>query len=636
MAELLGTDEEAGLAGDGGAVAYALEHAGRRHGKRADDAVDGLLEDQRALITEQRHHLLAQSRTLALDHWSKRLRLALQAMTFAAGLLVVAGLAWMAIEASRADGVVIKPFTVAPDLAHRGVTGEVLASQLMDKLTGISVKSQSSAATGKFGAGWGQSLSLQIPETGVNLGEVDRWLREKLGHEHTLSGEVVQNPDGTVTLTARLGASPLPPQTGATGDLPQLLLRAAEALYRREQPMAYANYLSQFAGARNDELAEVAREMTDSHERHIRAYGYGMWGIAEDWRNDEAGAFRLFQSAIAENAGLSWPFYDLSLLAARRGRQEEVLRLDGLSRALIPKDPGYIPQAAREAVLFTEHDIALRLEDHATMLAKSMALSEGDNLGSVGSRASLKLNVASDRAAVHDGERAEADAAAIVARSPVDAKTQAQVLAEIARSRGHWTEYLTRLDAALTMRPIYPNSLADTANRTEALAKLGRVAEAHAVIDPTPLDCQPCIVARGILADAEGRRAESDHWFSEASRIGPSTPNGPLHWGHSLMKRGDAARATVQFREAVRRSPRADNALEGLGEALLAQGDTAGAVQQFTATQRLTPKWGRLHLKWGEALAKLGDAAAAKAQFRAAAGLDLAVTERAELAAQKA
>ena len=620
---------------DNGAVAFALERAGRRRGKRAEAAVDGLLEDQRALIAEQRRHLAAQSRTLALDHWSKRLRLGLQAMTIAAGLAVVAALAWMVFDATQARGVIIKPFAVAPDLARRGVTGEVVASQLLDRLTGISLRAQSSAPTGAFGAGWGQSIAIQIPETGVNLGEVERWLRARLGHERTLSGEVVQNPDGTVTLGARLDATPLPPQTGAPGDLPQLLLRTAEAIYRREQPMAYANYLSQFAGARHAELIEVGREMTDSHIPLVRAYGYGELGNADTWDNDLAAADRDYRAAIAENAGLSWPFTNLAFAAGVQGRQEEALRFDRRARALIPTDPGFIPQAAHEAMLQNDYEIAFRLHDHATMLVKDIAYSQGDNLGSLGSRASLKLYVADDRAWTHDGTRGEAEALAFVPRSPVDARTRAQILADIARARGDWPLYLTRLDAAQATPPVTPETLADKANRTGALAQLGRVAEAHAVIDPTPLDCQPCVVARGVLAAAERRWSVSDHWFAEASRIGPSTPNGPLYWGQALLARGDAAQAVVRFREAVRRSPRADDAREGLGEALARQGDAAGAVRQFAAADRLTPLWGRLHLKWGEALASLGKRDEARAQLAAAARLDLTPAERAELAAQR-
>jgi tetratricopeptide (TPR) repeat protein len=269
------------------------------------------------------------------------------------------------------------------------------------------------------------------------------------------------------------------------------------------------------------------------------------------------------------------------------------------------------------------------------MLVKDIAYSQGDNLGALGSRASLKLYVAGDRAWAHDGARGEAEAEAFVPRSPVDARTRAQMLADIARARGDWALYLTRLDAALKAPPVTPETLSDKANRTAALAQLGRVAEAHAVIDPTPLDCQPCIVARGVLASAEGRRVAADHWFAEASRIGPSTPNGPLYWGQALLARGDAAQAVVRFREAVRRSPRADDAREGLGEALALRGDAAGAVREYAAAARLTPRWGRLHLKWGEALMKQGRRDEARAQFARAASLDLTATERAELATQR-
>ena len=96
-------------------------------------------------------------------------------MTIAAGVLVAVTLGWMAFDASRAEGVVIKSFSVAPDLARRGVSGEVVASQLLDKLTDISVRAQSSAAMGKFGAGWGQSLSLQSPRP------ASAWARSSAG-----------------------------------------------------------------------------------------------------------------------------------------------------------------------------------------------------------------------------------------------------------------------------------------------------------------------------------------------------------------------------------------------------------------------------------------------------------------------
>jgi len=160
---------EAGFATDSAAVGLALDRTRARRGKAGDAAADRFLAAQEGLIADQRHHLREQFRHLRLKHFSERLKVALQLLTVTVGVALVATLGWMALDAARADGVVIKPFTVAPDLARRGVTGEVVASQLLDKLTEITDRAQSSGAAGKFGAGWGQNISIQIPETGVSL-----------------------------------------------------------------------------------------------------------------------------------------------------------------------------------------------------------------------------------------------------------------------------------------------------------------------------------------------------------------------------------------------------------------------------------------------------------------------------------
>ena len=628
------TAAEAAFQTDAAGVGLAMDRARARRGGKGDEATDRFLAAQEALIAKQGHHLDAQFRILGLDHWSKRLRLALQALTILAATLALSAVGWMAVGAAHADGVVIKAFAVAPDLARRGVTGEVVASQLLDKLTDITDQAQSSVASGKFGAGWGQNISIQIPETGVSLGEVDRWLREKLGHERNLSGEIVQNPDGTVTLSTRLGAKALPPQTGAPADLSQLIARAAETLYRRESPMTYVQYLVHVPG-RTDESIEVLSEMTDSRDPVMRAFGYGGLGNQAGSRGDRAAAVRNYQAADAENSGLSWPVANLASTVQGLGHLEEGLRLRRRALALTPRDPAFTPEAARQETLGAEAGIAGILHDNATVLAKALVQSQGEHLGSATSRASVNLTVASVRAQAHDGLRAEADATSFVPRYPLDAKVQAQTLASIALARGDWAGYLTRADAAEKTPPVSPVGFSGLTNRAGALARIGRQAQAEAAIGPTPLDCQPCIVGRGTVAEAAGRRAEADHWFAEASRMAPSTPNGPLNWGRALLDRGDAARAAVQFREALRRSPRAEEALEGLGEALLMQGDAAGAADQFAAADKLTPRWGRTHLKWGEALAKQGKRDEARAQFTAAAGLDLTAAERAELAAQK-
>ena len=617
-------------AADSAAVGVALDRLRRKKRGSADEAEQRFLAEQSALISDQREHLREQLKQMRLKHFGERLKVTIQMMTIALGMAIVAGLGWMAVDAGRANGVVIKPFAVAPDLARRGITGEVVASQLLDKLTDITDVARSSTANGKFGAGFGQTISLQIPETGVSLGEVERWLREKLGHEQSLAGEIVQNPDGTVTLSARLDAHALPPQTAAAADLPKLIARAAELLYAREEPRTYMQYLLRLPD-RAEENQAVARGMTDSHDPVQRAYGYGMLGLIADRRGDVAEAVSNYRASDAENAGISWVVYDLASIAQGRGHQEESLRLARRVAALAPHDPSITKQGIYGLALSNQSLIGILLRDHAGTLAASIAQTRGDNLGFQGSGAAVQLQVAADRSGAHDGLTAQDIATGFAPRTSEDVAIKAAMLAFIAYNRRDWVNYLPLLDAAIKADPTV-ETVSTEGDRAWALSQLGRIGEAEAIVARSPLDCSNCVVARGAVANAAGRYAEADHWFAEAVRIAPSVPGPPLHWGEALMVRGDPARAAVQFREAARRSPRAEEALEGLGEALALQGDAAGAAKQFAAANALTPKWGRLHLKWGEALGKLGKADEARAQFRTAAGLDLTADEKAELA----
>ena len=49
-----------------------------------------------------------------------------------------------------------------------------------------------------------QGIKLDIPETGISLTELDDFLREKLGHDTHITGEIVRTASG-VSLTARAG-----------------------------------------------------------------------------------------------------------------------------------------------------------------------------------------------------------------------------------------------------------------------------------------------------------------------------------------------------------------------------------------------------------------------------------------------
>ena len=195
-----------------------------------------------------------------------------------------------------------------------------------------------------------------------------------------------------------------------------------------------------------------------------------------------------------------------------------------------------------------------------------------------------------------------------------------------------------RLDAAASALPPDRRSVVQQVRsvilqplRAEALARLGRVAEAEALIAPTPMDCDRCLTVRGVVAEAAGDRAAADRWFAEAARLTPSLPRARLVWGRARLARGDLDGAIRLFRQAEERGPRWADPLKYEGDALAAGRDWDGALSRYAAAAERAPRWGALHLAWGRALAASGNRDDALAKWRAAAAMDLSAADRAEV-----
>ena len=152
------------------------------------------------------------------------------------------------------------------------------------------------------------------------------------------------------------------------------------------------------------------------------------------------------------------------------------------------------------------------------------------------------------------------------------------------------------------------------------------------MIGPSSTDCYLCLRVRGQIAAAQQDWPGAARWFAQAARQAPALPLAYADWGEMLLARGDPDGAVAKLAIAHANGPQFADALELWGEALMRKGDYAGAVLKFTWADRLAPRWGRNHLRWGEAMARLGRADEAKAQWRTAAGLDLSIADRAELA----
>ena len=130
---------------------------------------------QRHLVEVQTEHLHEQRainlKLLKLKHFRERLKVGLQMFVILVATVIGIGALLLIRNAIAAHGVVIEAFQVPPDLAQRGLTGEVIAEQVLDQLADMEAAASSSSArpASSYSSSWGHDLKVEIPETGVSF-----------------------------------------------------------------------------------------------------------------------------------------------------------------------------------------------------------------------------------------------------------------------------------------------------------------------------------------------------------------------------------------------------------------------------------------------------------------------------------
>ena len=144
-------DQEHGVAASGGvdaaAMALALGGASRPKADAFLDKQSQLVEEQMQLARiqiedarEQRNLHLSHLRLRRFSDYSK---MALEITVGLFLLVIVGGFGAMVWSAAHSNGLVIEAFSVPPDLDNRGLTGQALASQMLDKLIAMQNATQS-------------------------------------------------------------------------------------------------------------------------------------------------------------------------------------------------------------------------------------------------------------------------------------------------------------------------------------------------------------------------------------------------------------------------------------------------------------------------------------------------------------
>ncbi|HTT98469.1 MAG TPA: hypothetical protein VMF58_10495 [Rhizomicrobium sp.] len=631
-------NSESGSSGGNFAASAILAAASR-------EKADAFVDKQNELADLQIEDL---KRENSVRHWSLRVRHVSDVLKLgfemAVAFIVIAiaiGFGFEIWAATRADGLVIDAFTVPPAMADKGLTGQVIASKLLDRLAVLQSETTSSRAASSFSNDWTNDIKVEIPDTGVSLGQVVRFLHTTLGHESHLSGEMYQTPSGAA-LTVRMDNNAGQTFTASFGDLDGLIERAAEAVYARAQPYRYSVYLA----LQNKVLESYAvdKALVDSGPASERPWGYvGMgnnlqtMGRFEEQRRDAL-------LARQENPDLMLPYAILANADSNAAHDEAALR-DSKDIYRLGESGG-------------DHGTSQKWLDYGRHLSETVARElTGDYRaaadGMWGERWFQPVFITSqsayDLALAHDSKGALAKlhmlAPAQLAPGNLDGGNDnaALALALVAMERG---DRLAAIDALLrdqvATRATAVKSRGILSDRNShdvwtapwlaiLYAQQGQWANAQAQLKSLPDDCDICVRARGQVETIRGNWPAAEHWFAMVSARSPSIPFADTDWGRMLMAKGDLDGAIAKFGSAHTKGPHYADPLEMWGEALIRKNRSDLALAKFEEASKYAPTWGRLHLKWGEALWWAGKHDDAKKQFAIAAGLDMTPAEKSEL-----
>ena len=614
---------------------------------RASSAIDSeaiaFLHDQRLHLHEQFRHLREQ---LRLRLWEQRTGVFLRVATAIVGVAVASGFALMVWDAAHSKGLVIEPFSVPPDLAQRGQTGEVIAAQMIDKLTAMT-KSESSRAAQSYANNWGNNIKVEIPETGVSIGELRNFLREWLGHDIRSSGEIYHTAGG-IAVTARASGEEGATFEGKESELNALIQKAAEHVYEVTQPYRYANYLDRNydpkgAAQRVAKATQVYRRLIAGDDRKEEGWAWnGLATIQFNFYADNRKSAWYYRKALAADPDSDLFHYSLAARNTPLGQEEEGFRnISEFIRRAELGTPDLNPRYARSALAQARGVVLSSVGDFAGAVRLETEAAERLDSFSVLSRSNF-LNVAlTSMARSHDLAAMRAYLKALGWREIPPGYLGVHFW--YAMESGDWRPVLA-VEPALNA-PTGANRLAPARHITNgdfnpslwpliayAHARTGDMAGAEKILAPLADDNAAAVRMHAMIAELKGEHARADWWFARSEAQTPSLPLTDLWWGQALLARGQADAAIAKFKRANKLGAKFADPLEGWGEALMAKNQSHLALAKFEEASRYAPNWGRLHLKWGAALVYAGKPAEAKTQFDQAAALDLTPSEKSELA----
>ena len=598
------TDEKAAdarVAAEALAAALAIDRA--KADPRVADASEAFLYEQALLLKNQREESAeTRGRRIAqLDGQIREDRIRYVAYRFRALLLgmaalvvgaVVSGFGVMVWDAATSRSVVIDTFTAPPTLAARGLTGVVVASDVLDALRKLQAATRLRTVGLDARGAWANDIKIDVPRTGISIGEVSRLLHDALGHDMHVGGDLTEGLSGQLSLTVRGTDVPALTFVGGPEGLDALATRAAEYVYGRVQPWRYVSFLVD-AGRNGDAIAFLPGALSRATDDMERANLFNTWGDSLPSPREGAAAAEKFRLAMALSRPRStvwWTAWSNLIEALWDTKGEEAAWSESEAFA----------EAASNA---PEHERPLRnlLSSIEQVLWEPSRLLSA-LVGDLGSKSSLTSPVdpmiADVENILHDPEQA---ALYMAMSDPHEYTTKA----EAAFLKG--SDALTRDDPVAAVTPLLAfdhvwldNPLLQSNEPDQpcflglAYGLSGDLARAAGAFDQVPKPWSRCWAFRGEVLAQAGDVAGAREAWAKGIRLLPDLPNVYLARGEWEARQSEFAAATADLSTASAKAPLFADPLKTWGDLLAREGRWTEALARYDAAIADAPHWAAL------------------------------------------
>ena len=607
---LLGGDEEAGeggaearIAGDAFATAMAVDHAKQdpavaRAAKRFLQKHTRLIEVQTEEFEEQR---VLRLQHLRLRRFGLRLRNAMQVFIGLIVAVLAAGVVVMVYDAFNTRAVVVEPFDAPPALAARGLTGKVVAGGVLDALTHLQAATRAAANQRELANAWTSDIKVEVPDTGISIGDIDRILKARFGHDIHIEGDLVQTGDGGLALTIRGGG--ILPRTfeGAAGDLDKLTIQAAEYVYGQSEPALYATYLMN--AGRNAEAVAFAKTAYVVTPAGDRPYLLNVWSDAlQNIGGPLEQSIALYQEAIHLKPDFWIGYSNLMNVDMLRQNEEAAWRLGMQMRSQAGGRPGRASENLYQNLDYLTWNL---------MPWRQGLVADSEKHGGIGSLVTAAAPTIADiDVRLHDPADAEIQlqTARADANDPTVAALAHFIHGRIAADAGDAARGAAEMEAFVTSfaNPVvasnYPGFTCWAAPAEETA---GHPDKADAVLKAAGRFVD-CYRFRGDILDHRGNWPAARAAYAQAVAIAPDLPAPYYSWGLALARHRDLKDAIAKLSAAHDRGPGWGDPLKAWGDVLAREGQWRAALGKYDAALKLAPRWPALHQARDAAARKVG------------------------------